>query len=130
MSVVAPPSLRPAVLRLYRTLLKTARGWQAKDPLNTAEEAAYIRAETRRVFRSNSHLTRRDEVLRCIGEAEARLEIALHYGNPYPRPVHFPPKALARSQQKAWGRANLKRQASSRPLYLRSVDDSKPPDDT
>jgi len=122
MSAAAAPPLRSSVLALYRTLLRTARSWRAKEPGKSAEEAAYIWSETRRLFRRNSGLTDTEAVRRCVREAEARLEIGLHYGNPYPRPVHFPPKSLAQSGQRAWGSANLRRQASSRPLYIHTID--------
>ncbi len=33
-------------------------------------------------------LTSAEEIKACVNEAEARIEIAVHYNNPYPRMVH------------------------------------------
>jgi len=41
----------------------------------TSYQREYILEETRRLFRTNSHLKDPGQIRRCISEAEARLEI-------------------------------------------------------
>lgn len=47
----------------------------------------------------------------------------LHYKSPYPRPVHMPPNTITMRDGKAWGQGNLRRQKTSRPIYVKSLDD-------
>lgn len=85
---------RSRVLSLYRQILRTARDW--RSAANNAEaEKQYIREEARRLFKANKHLTDAKQVQLKIDEAEARLQIGLHYCNPYPRPVYAPPHSHA-----------------------------------
>jgi hypothetical protein len=35
------------------------------------------------------------QIDRCIAEAEQRIASAIHYRNPYPRPVYLPPNTFA-----------------------------------
>ena len=103
-------------LSLYRKILRIARTWQAVEPSQTAAERAYIQSEARQLFHANrevckaacalwaqagtgaalAHLpepcppeqvTNADALRACQSEAEERIELALHYRNPYPRMV-------------------------------------------
>ncbi|XP_062507526.1 LYR motif containing protein 1-like [Corticium candelabrum] len=108
-----------AVLRLYRRILTTARQWTAASGLDsdTKEERAYIRNEARSFFRKNSKITDDKEIETCIKEAETRLEMALHYHNPYPRPVNLPFMAVPQALHR---KAQLRRLRESKPVYLHS----------
>ena len=44
---------RREVLRVYRQILQVARSWQAAVEMDTPTERAYIKEETRRLFRKN-----------------------------------------------------------------------------
>jgi hypothetical protein len=48
--------LRKEVIRLYETLIKTSRSWQALKPENTQLERKYILDETRELFKINKHV--------------------------------------------------------------------------
>ncbi|XP_043188465.1 LYR motif containing protein 1-like [Amphibalanus amphitrite] len=115
--------LRTQVLSMYRQILRAARTWQAADPSETAEHRAYIRAEAGQLFRRHSGETDPKRVRQYLTEAESRLELALHYGTPYPRPVNLPPGALAPRDGRPLGSAQLRRRARSRPVYTRSEDE-------
>ncbi|KAF2366647.1 Complex 1 LYR protein [Trinorchestia longiramus] len=114
--------LRGQVLALYKRIMRCARTWQAKNPSASEEERAYIEDEARRLFRANKDISDPSKILLCIQEGEARMEIARHYQLPYPRPVHFPPKSITRTQARQWGSANLRRQSRSRPIYVKTLD--------
>ncbi|XP_043082104.1 LYR motif containing protein 1 isoform X2 [Puntigrus tetrazona] len=79
---------RSDVLSLYRTVLRLARSWTARSalPHDTDAERKYIAQEARTLFRQNQQITDPESIKRCIEECEARIEIGLHYRNPYPRP--------------------------------------------
>lgn len=124
---MAASPFRAQVLALYRRILTCAKTWQAKEASATAEERAYIHEEARHLFRANKGLSDEEAIRRCIREAEARLTMGGHYRNPYPRPVHFPPQALTRTQKKQWGSANLLRQSRSRPIYVNTLDQDHEP---
>ncbi|XP_046854860.1 LYR motif containing protein 1-like isoform X3 [Xenia sp. Carnegie-2017] len=81
-------SKRNEVISLYRQILRVAKNWKASSNLakDTLEERKYIMKECRQQFRENSKLKNPMEIERCLEEAKTRLELALHYGNPYPRP--------------------------------------------
>ncbi|XP_045445288.1 LYR motif-containing protein 1 isoform X1 [Pipistrellus kuhlii] len=83
---------RPAVLGLYRRVLRLARRWQAASgrPEDSAREQQDILREARTLFRKNKGLTDTDQIKQCIDECTARIEIGLHYQIPYPRPVSDP----------------------------------------
>ena len=56
-------------------------------------------------------------------EGEARLEMALHYRNPHPRPVNLPPKSYTKKEgKKSVGRAQEQLRRQSRPVYVKSID--------
>uniref|UniRef100_A0A224YVC3 Protein containing Complex1 LYR domain n=1 Tax=Rhipicephalus zambeziensis TaxID=60191 RepID=A0A224YVC3_9ACAR len=120
--------LRRDVLRLYKQLLRTGRTWAAENPEKTLEEQFYIISETKDIFKKNKNIQDPQAIKECLREGQSRLDLALHYHNPYPRPVNLGPSALSPShakhlkvQQKLW--------KASRPIYIRSIDsDSTPPD--
>ncbi|XP_028395108.1 LYR motif containing protein 1-like, partial [Dendronephthya gigantea] len=109
------------VLAVYRRILRVARSWKASSGLlkDTLEERSYIVSECRDLFRKNSKVTSDEEIGRCLEEAKSRLELAMHYGNPYPRPVNLPPKAIAlQGKTKMKSQERAKKQA--KPVYLNS----------
>jgi hypothetical protein len=67
---------------LYRQLFRTARAWPVP------EEALYIKQTTRDEFRQNVGASSEVEIKGLISEAEQRIEVGIHYANPYPRLVH------------------------------------------
>ena len=117
--------LRHEVLQIYRTFIKLSKNWTATDPNQTGVERNYIKEETRKLFRMNLNLTQPNDINECIREAEARLAMAQHYRNPYPRPVNLPPKSFAQREGRKVGRAIEKRNEYSKPIYVRSIDDKK-----
>ena len=121
MAAVTP--LRSQVLSIYRRILRAARTWEAAEPAETAEQRAYIRAEAGHLFRRHAAEPDSERARQYLAEAESRLELALHYGTPYPRPVNLPPGALAPRDGRPLGRAQLRWRARSRPVYTRSEDE-------
>ena len=80
--------------------------------------------EARELFRRNQNLTDKDQIKLHMIEAEARLTMAEHYGNPYPRPVNLPKTSFSKREGKKVGKAIKKMNEMSRPVYLRSSDDA------
>ncbi|XP_038064155.1 LYR motif-containing protein 1-like [Patiria miniata] len=117
-------ALRREVLSLYRTLLCTAKTWQASTKLlkDTREEQQYIRDETRTLFKKNKQVTDPEKIKVYIQEAEARLAMALHYQSPYPRPVNIPPMGLPPSVSRGKKAQDRLRQRA-KPVYLQSHDE-------
>ncbi|KAL4617871.1 LYR motif-containing protein 1-like [Arapaima gigas] len=116
---------RHEVLALYRRVLRIARSWRALSGLqqDTDSERRYIAQEARTLFRQNQQVTDLESIRRCIEECQARVEIGLHYQNPYPRPVHIPAMGLATQKgRRLRMQERLRKQA--KPIYLRSLDDS------
>ncbi|KRZ54952.1 UNC93-like protein MFSD11 [Trichinella nativa] len=62
--------------------------------ISDKEAKCYIVEEARRLFKQNKTLTNPIEIEELIREGRTRIEIAVHYGNPYPRPVYAFPKTL------------------------------------
>ena len=89
-------TLRSQVLRLYSRIFRVARQWEAQDPNETKVERNYIVDEARALFRENKGLVQDDEIRMRMMEAEARLAMAEHYRNPYPRPVNLPKTSYAK----------------------------------
>ncbi|CAH8574660.1 unnamed protein product [Heterobilharzia americana] len=83
---------RPHVLSLYRRVFRIARTWKAQSGFkeDSIREAAHMKEEARTLFRQNAHLTDVKEIENHIREAEARIELTLHYGTPYPRLINAP----------------------------------------
>ena len=117
-------TLRSQVLRLYSRIFRVARGWEAQDPNETKVEKNYIVDEARALFRENKGLRVEAEIRMRMMEAEARLAMAEHYRNPYPRPVNLPKTSYAKPEGKRVGKAIQKMNAMSRPVYIRSTDDA------
>ena len=78
------------------------------------------------LFRRNKNLSDLGQIKLHIIEAEARLTMAEHYGNPYPRPVNLPKTSFSKREGKKVGKAIQKMNELSRPVYLRSSDDAVP----
>ncbi|XP_068103440.1 LYR motif-containing protein 1 [Hyperolius riggenbachi] len=83
---------RQQVLDLYRKIFRLARKWESVSGLeeDTIKEKKYIVGEARQLFHKNKNVTERETIQQCIEECNARIDIGLHYGIPYPRPT--PPK--------------------------------------
>ena len=118
--------MRTEVLRLYSRIFRVARVWRAQDRNETKVEQNYMKEEARVLFRRNQNLTDPDQIKLHIIEAEARLTMAEHYGNPYPRPVNLPKTSFSKREGKKVGKAIQKMNELSRPVYLRSSDDAVP----
>ncbi|XP_051543402.1 LYR motif containing protein 1-like [Myxocyprinus asiaticus] len=116
---------RSDVLSLYRRVLRIARSWQAQSGLlqDTDIERKYITQEARTLFRQNEKITEPESIKRCTEECEARIEIGMHYRNPYPRPMYLPPMGLA-TQKGRKLRAQQKLRKQAKPVYLQSHDDT------
>jgi len=116
--------VRTQVLRLYARIFRVARSWEAQDPNETKVEQNYIVDEAKSLFRQNRHIKSEEEVRLRMIEAEARLTMAEHYGNPYPRPVNLPKTSYSKREGKKVGKAIQKMNELSRPVYIRSTDDA------
>ncbi|XP_023674914.1 LYR motif containing protein 1 [Paramormyrops kingsleyae] len=116
---------RQEVLSLYRRILRIARSWQTHctRPHDTEIEKNYIVQESRTLFRKNKQLTDAESIRKCIEECQARIEIGLHYRNPYPRPIHIPPMGLA-SQRGRHLRTQERLRKQAKPVYLKSHDET------
>jgi len=113
---------RREVLSLYRRIFRIARQWQATAPADTETEKQYIREEARKLFHRNKDITNPEEITLHIHEANARVEIALHYGSPYPRLMHMPPSAVPKTNRKQRKtQERIRKQA--KPVYMLSDDD-------
>ncbi|KAM9489297.1 LYR motif containing protein 1 isoform 2-T2 [Clarias gariepinus] len=108
-------SRRVEVLALYRHVLRIARSWQAQSSLthDTERERTYIIQE----------LTDPELISKCVAECEARIELGLHYRNPYPRPLYLPPMGLA-TQKGRKLRAQQRLRNQAKPVYLQSHDET------
>jgi len=120
----AATSLRPQVLALYRRLIRLSKTWNSQGVDQTVVERDYIRDETRKLFKANASLTEEKDISDRILEAEARLTMAEHYRNPYPRPVNLPPRSYTKREGKTTGKAIKKLNEMSKPIYVKSIDDS------
>uniref|UniRef100_H3D5N0 LYR motif containing 1 n=1 Tax=Tetraodon nigroviridis TaxID=99883 RepID=H3D5N0_TETNG len=112
-------------LSLYTRLFRIARTWQAQTGAagDAETERKYIVEEARTLFRQNQQLTDPESIKTCIKECEARIEIGLHYKNPYPRAIYLPPRGLATQKgRKLRAQQRLRKQA--KPIYLESQDQS------
>mmetsp|Transcript_11406 Transcript_11406/g.23127 ORF Transcript_11406/g.23127 Transcript_11406/m.23127 type:complete len:156 (-) Transcript_11406:1222-1689(-) len=78
------------VRSLYRRILRSARTWEG------LEERNYVRNEAHTLFHKNAGLTRPSEIQEKLFEGESRLELALHYRIPYPRPYNVTPGSTGR----------------------------------
>uniref|UniRef100_A0A7S3Z897 Complex 1 LYR protein domain-containing protein n=1 Tax=Lotharella globosa TaxID=91324 RepID=A0A7S3Z897_9EUKA len=96
-------SARSTVLRLYRDILRRGRHW--KDGTEPAE-ARYIVEEARKLFRRNKDLDDQKAIHDKIKECESRVELAEHYGNPYPRMYYAQPGVIYKSGNRARKKIN------------------------
>ncbi|XP_075686357.1 LYR motif-containing protein 1 [Rhinoderma darwinii] len=112
------------VLGLYRKIFRIARKWKSCSGLEeeTKKERQYIVEEARKLFQKNKNVTHVETIHQCIDECNARIEIGLHYGIPYPRPTHLPPKGLAIPHSKTL-RTQEKLRKQAKPIYLKSYDE-------
>jgi len=120
-----PVYIRYQVLKIYKTFIRLSQNWTSSVPSQTGIEKNYIIDETRKLFKANKNLTKPHEINEALREAEARLAMAQHYRNPYPRPVNLPPKSYAKREGRKLGRAIDKLNQASKPIYVRSIDDTK-----
>lgn len=77
---MATSESRNKVLSLYRRIQKLSKSWSGPD-----EEKKYILKEARTLFHRNKHITDKTKIQAKILEAETRIDLGLHYRNPYPR---------------------------------------------
>lgn len=110
------------VLSLYRHIFRIARQWQAAVPAETEKERQYMRDEARKLFHRNKEITDPEEIKLHIHEANARVDMALHYRSPYPRLTHMPPYAVPKtSKRQRKMQERIRKQA--KPVYMLSDDD-------
>nr|XP_033770996.1 LYR motif-containing protein 1 [Geotrypetes seraphini] len=115
---------RQKVLSLYRKIFRIANKWQSLSGQReeALKEKQYIINEARMLFQKNKNLTDSELIKQCMEECEARIDIALHYGIPYPRPIHLPPMGLSLQRHRALqNQAKLRKH--SKPIYLKSYDE-------
>ena len=122
MSAMATQSLKSQVITLYKRILSVARKWEAQDPNERIVESDFIMSEAKTLFRANKNLKTETEILERLKEGEARLAMAEHYGNPYPRPANLPKRSFSKREGKKVGKAIQKAWEQARPVYIRSVD--------
>ena len=117
--------IRVEVLSLYRRLLRLSRTWRATDPNETATERQFIADETKTLFRQNRHVQNESQIVEHMREAEARMTMAEHYRNPYPRPVNLPKGTYSKKDGKKAGSAIDRLNQISKPIYIKSIDSTK-----
>lgn len=118
-------ALRREVLGLYKNILRVASRWEAQEGIETKVERNYIREEARLLFRRNAGLQGEEVIRERLKEGETRLTMAVHYQNPYPRPVNIPKHSFAKREGKKVGKAVQKINDLSRPVYLKSMEEVK-----
>ncbi|XP_050391927.1 LYR motif-containing protein 1 [Patella vulgata] len=116
---------RKEVLSLYKRILNTARKWNSAsgDSTECKTEKQYIKEETRMLFKRNKEVTDQEEIKEFIREGETRLELALHYRTPYPRPVNIPQSTLPPGNFKM-KKAQKRVIEQSKPIYIKSYKDN------
>lgn len=80
------------ILQLYKQVLRIAQTWKAKNPSDTESEKEYIYKEARYEFRRP--LQSNETVADRLVQGHRRVEVASHYGIPYPRPTYYRTGAL------------------------------------
>lgn len=116
--------LKSQVVKIYKTFIKLSQTWTAKNPSLTEVERNYIKEEARKLFRANKDLQDKHQISEALREAEARLAMAEHYRNPYPRPVNLPPRSFAKREGRRVGKTIEKLNQAAKPIYVRSIDDT------
>uniref|UniRef100_A0A915K6V3 Complex 1 LYR protein domain-containing protein n=1 Tax=Romanomermis culicivorax TaxID=13658 RepID=A0A915K6V3_ROMCU len=122
-SLISGENLRANVLKLYKEVFRAAVKWESVKPGEAEHEKTFIKGEARRLFKQNKTLKKKEDIEMKLKEGRARLEIGLHYKNPYPRPVYAPPQTLAGidENKKKLYREKLKR--DGKPIYIDSIRD-------
>merc|ERR1719163_926330 len=105
---------RSRPVSMYKRILRVGQNWTATNPDNTQVERNYILDETKTLFRKNAEIKDVLEANERFREAEARLAMAEHYRNPYPRPVNLPKTSYSKPEGKKIGKAIQKMNALSR----------------
>ncbi|KAH9504081.1 LYR motif containing protein 1 [Bulinus truncatus] len=112
---------RNEVLSLYKQILRMSKFWKSSSAVSEAIQAEkrYIAEEASKLFRKNKSEISNEKIKEHIREAQTRIGLALHYGNPYPRMMNIPQNTLApnrtlnsKKDQKIFHQAT--------PVYLRS----------
>jgi len=115
---------RSKVLSMYKRILRVGQNWVATNPDNTQVERNYIVEEAKTLFRKNATIRDSTEANERFREVEARLAMAEHYRNPYPRPVNLPPGSYTKKEGKKTGTRIQRLNEMSKPIYVKSIDDS------
>jgi len=115
---------RSQVLSIYKRILRVGQNWVATHPDNTQTERNYIIEEAKTLFRKNAKITNAHEASERYREVEARLAMAEHYRNPYPRPVNLPPGSYTKKEGKKTGTRIERLNEMSKPIYVKSIDES------
>jgi len=115
---------RSQVLSMYKRILRVGQNWVATHPDNTQTERNYIIEEAKTLFRKNAKITNSHEASERFREVEARLAMAEHYRNPYPRPVNLPPGSYTKKEGKKTGTRIERLNEMSKPIYVKSIDES------
>ncbi|XP_071131272.1 LYR motif-containing protein 1-like isoform X1 [Mytilus galloprovincialis] len=118
-------SLRGEVLTLYRRIFRLSSKWKniTASIEDSSTEKNYIQNEARTLFHKNKNLQNEDQIKMHIKEAETRVEMAIHYKMPYPRPMNLPQTLLPPTGKKL-KKAQKRMLEQSKPLYLKSYDDT------
>eukprot|EP01121_Diplochlamys_sp_Union-15-3_P016307 TRINITY_DN5526_c0_g1_i1.p1 TRINITY_DN5526_c0_g1~~TRINITY_DN5526_c0_g1_i1.p1 ORF type:complete len:150 (+),score=37.89 TRINITY_DN5526_c0_g1_i1:67-450(+) len=82
--------LRSKVLNMYRRIFRERNKWQGDEA-----DKVVITREARKLFRKNKDISDPEKIKRKLEEAELRIELALHYKIPYPRPYNATGIALS-----------------------------------
>ena len=116
-------SMKGEVLSLYRRIFRTARQWKAisANDQDSSLEQSYIKKEARYLFHKNKNVESEEEIRMHLKEAEARLELAIHYRIPYPRPMNLPQTLLPTTGKKL-KKGQRRMLEQSKPIYLKSQD--------
>lgn len=86
-------SQKASVLSLYRKVFRIARVWKAHS------ERGYIRDEVRRLVRQNADIKDPGLIAEKITEFDARIQTAVHYKIPFPRPTNVAPGATGKDPE-------------------------------
>jgi len=113
---------RNQVLRIYKQILRLGKTWTAStgQKSDTLAEQKYIKLEAQSLFRKNQKISDPKVIQDCIHEAQARMELAVHYKTPYPRPVNVPPQSMAMKKGKQQGSTQERLKKQSIPVYIKS----------
>merc|ERR1719328_750083 len=112
---------RSQVLSIYKRILRVGQNWVAAHPDNTQVERNYIIDEAKTLFRKNATITDSKEASERYREVEARLAMAEHYRNPYPRPVNLPPGSYTKKEGKKTGTRIERLNEMSKPIYVKPI---------